>query len=210
MPQFPLNALQGLFSRPRLTRSPLEGEGISENVYEADPSLSLPIVAETQAGQPGLDALRAQLGPGPQFQEQANAVADTRKQQRQAYLGGFESPQAQAQFGRGVGPEYERVQEQKRQDLVAGAGATLHPDVQRVQETTAQRGAYPAEAQAKGLELQALFGLQGRQATASGTVEAARSRRDAAAMQYLQRSVDELMSREDLRNEDKALLQDDT
>src|SRR3990167_5121152 len=115
-----ISALQRMSGR-RAIRSPYEAggdPGISESVLEADPSLSLPFVAGPGENQQGLDFLRSRLGPGPLFRQQEDAVADTTEQQRQAFLGGFESPQAQAGYGR----EFDRYKADApvRQQQMAG------------------------------------------------------------------------------------------
>ena len=114
---------------------------------------------------------------------------------------------AQAELKGRVGAEdFARLLGQKEQETVRDAEAQLAPPVQEAAECAAQRATYPARVQGEAMGLQAMFGLQGREATAAGTVESRRATRDSAALNYLQRSLDELMGREEQTPETQSMI----
>lgn len=114
---------------------------------------------------------------------------------------------AQAELRPRIGEEeFERALGQKEREAIRTAEVGMHPSVQREREAAARRATYPAEAQAKGLGLQALYGFLGRQETAGGTVEARRAQRDAAALNTLERAMSAIMEKQDLTPEDRGEL----
>lgn len=94
----------------------------------------------------------------------------------------------------------------KQQETASNAITAQHPAVKAGAEQAARRAAYPAQASAGATALAAKLGLQGDTVRADATVEAARSARDAKAIESIMRTIQELEKNSGFQEtpEDKA------
>lgn len=167
-------------------------------------SMSRGVEAPTMPGSPDLSGLRANATRVP--------AGRPLEELRKFSAGGFgmapgAQMAAQQQLSDVLGDaEFEKLMARKEQEIPRVAGAELHPSVQRQQELAARRAAYPSQAQAQGLQNQALYNFLGRRETAAGAVESRRATRDASALNTLERAMSAITEREGLTPEDNAEL----